>query len=336
MMKKMVWNILIILFLLLLAACGGNESSGDSGDKLDAPDKFLTIGSGPMGSGWFPITTAMTDLYAGEFNNLNATQQEGGSTANLNSLEVGDIQMALNYTTDFNAALEGGPGFDKPLEEIAAIGTLYPVYQTLATTRNNDSINRIEDILDKHIFLGPQGGGGPVAFWQMMEEYGYDEKSVEEAGGKTSYGNYSDGASMLKDNNVDVLLAGGAPYVPALQEMEVTNPINVIEIDGDMLESLEAQGRGITAGALPGGTYDGIDEDIPTYVIETMLTVRADLDDEYVYHLTKIFWENLEYFEQQVPERAKDFSLDTALNGIDPEDLHPGARKYYEEMDVLE
>ncbi len=50
----------------------------------------------------------------------------------------------------------------------------------------------------------------------------------------------------------------------------------------------------------------------------------------------KIFWENLATFEQQVPERAKDFSLDTVLNGLNPEDLHPGAKKYYEEMGVLE
>ena len=78
---------------------------------------------------------------------------------------------------------------------------------------------------------------------------------------------------MLKDNNVEVFLAGGAPAVPALQEMEVTDPIKVIPIDQDKLDSLEAKGLGITAGALPGGTYKGIDKDIPTYIIETMIKV---------------------------------------------------------------
>lgn len=334
-MRKLVFSSLFVCIMLFLAACGSSETSGES-DKPDSPEKFLTIGSGPMGSGWYPITTTMTELYSTEFNGLNATQLEGGSTANLKSLEVGDIQLGLNYTTDFNAALTGGDGFEEPLENIAAIGSLYPVYQTIATTANNNDVQSIEDIVDKHIFLGPKGGGGPVGFWNMLKEYGIDEQSIIDAGGQISYGNYSDGSSMLKDNNVDVFLGGGAPFVPALQEMEITTPVNVLSIDQDKLESIEAKGIGITGGALPGGTYEGLDEDIPTYIMETMVTVRGDLDDEYVYNITKIFWENLATFEKQVPERAKDFSLDTVMNGISVEDLHPGAKRYYEEEGVLE
>ncbi|MFC2949680.1 TAXI family TRAP transporter solute-binding subunit [Virgibacillus sediminis] len=333
-MKKLL-TIAILFIAVILTACGGEETSGSDGQP-SAPDKFLQIGSGPMGSGWYPITTTMTEIYSSEFNGLNATQLEGGSTANLKSLQVGDIQMGLNYTPDFIAALEGGTGFDEPIEDIAAIAAIYPVFQTIATTADNDDIESIEDIVDKHIFLGPKGGGGPVAFWKMMEEYGIDEQTIEEAGGKVSYGNYSDGASMLKDGNVDVFLGGGAPFIPALQEIELTSPIKVIPIDEEKLESIEEKGIGITAGELPAGTYDGIDEEVPTYVMETMITVRADLEEEYVYNLTKIFWENLSSFEEQVPERAENFTLDTALNGIETETLHPGAKKYYEEEGVLE
>ncbi|MFC3041846.1 TAXI family TRAP transporter solute-binding subunit [Virgibacillus xinjiangensis] len=333
-MKKFL-TFVVLSLAVLLAACGGEQTSG-SGDKPSAPDKFLQIGSGPMGSGWYPITTTMTEVYSEGFSGLNATQLEGGSTANLKSLQVDDIQMGINYTPDFISALEGGKGFDEPIEEIAAIAAIYPVYQTIATSADNDDINTIEDIVDKHIFLGPKGGGGPVAFWKMMEEYGIDEQTIEEAGGQISYGNYSDGASMMKDGNVDVFLGGGAPFIPALQEMELTSPIKVIPIDEQKLQSIEEKGIGITAGALPGGTYEGIDEEVPTYVMETMITVRSDLEEDYVYQLTKMFWENLPAFEEQVPERAENFTLDTALNGIDPETLHPGAKKYYEEEGVLE
>src|SRR5699024_74519 len=335
-MRKSIIISFIILMMLVMAACSDNETSSESSDKPSAPDKFLTIGSGPMGSGWYPITTTMTELYSSEFSNLNATQVEGGSNANIKSLEVGDIQMGITYTMDLSAALEGGDGFDEPIENVAALSSLYPTYQTIATRADNEEINGIEDIVDKHIFLGPQGGGGAIGFWNMMKEYGIDEQSIENAGGQLSYGNYSDGASMLKDNNVDAFLGGGAPYVSALQEMEITQPIKVLSIDQDELESIEAREIGITAGALPGGTYEGIDEEVPTYIMETMIAVRADLDEEYVYNLTKIFWENLATFEQQVPDRAKEFDLDTVLNGIEPETLHPGAKRYYEEVGVLE
>ncbi|SFB22548.1 hypothetical protein SAMN04488072_11094 [Lentibacillus halodurans] len=335
MKRRIVYAVVVMMVVLLLGACGGEQSSG-SENKPTAPDKFLQIGSGPMGSGWYPITTAMTEIYSEYFDGLNATQLEGGSTANLKSLDVGDIQIGLNYTPDFISAMEGGDGFDKPIEDLAAIAAIYPVYQTIATTAENEDIHSIEDIVDKHIFLGPKGGGGPVAFWKMMAEYGIDEQTIEEAGGKVSYGNYSDGASMLKDGNVDVFLGGGAPFIPALQEIEITSPIKVIPIDEDKIESIEEKGLGITAGALPGGTYKGLEEEVPTYVMETMITADSNLDEDYVYNLTKFFWENLDTFEEQVPERAENFTLDTALNGIDPEKLHPGAKRYYEENDLIE
>ncbi|UOR11491.1 TAXI family TRAP transporter solute-binding subunit [Halobacillus amylolyticus] len=337
-MRKMLVSIMLLVsFTLVLAACGDSEtSSGGSGDKPSAPDKFLKIGSGPMGSGWYPITTVMLDVYMDGFSGLNVSQLEGGSTSNLESIEIGDIQMGLNYTSDFTSALEGGNGFKEPLENISAIGALYPVYQTIATTTDHEDINTIEDIVDKHIFLGPKGGGGPVAFWKMMAEYGIDQQTIEEAGGQISYGNYSDGASMLKDNNVDVYVGGGAPFIPALQEIEITKPIKLIPIDEEKLNSIEEKGIGVSSGEIPAGTYKGLDEPTPTYTMVTMLTARSDIEDEYAYNLTKLFWDNIPKFEDQIPERAKHFTIETALDGIDPETLHPGAKKYYKEAGVLE
>ncbi|WLR49179.1 TAXI family TRAP transporter solute-binding subunit [Halobacillus litoralis] len=335
-MKKYMGFLLIVLSFALVACGSSDETSGDSSDQPSAPDKFLKIGSGPMGSGWYPITTVMLDVYMDGFSGLNVSQVEGGSTANLKSLEVGDIQLGLNYTSDFTAALDGSGGFDEPLSQPAAVGALYPVYQTIATTTDHEDINKIEDIVDQHIFLGPKGGGGPVAFWNMMAEYGINEETINEAGGEISYGNYSDGASMLKDNNVDVFVGGGAPFIPALQEIEITKPIKVLPIDEDKLKSIEEKGIGISSGDIPADTYKDLSEPVPTYTMVTMMTARKDLDEEYVYNMTKMFWDNIPAFEDQIPGRAAHFTVDTALDGIDPESLHPGAEKYYKEVGELE
>ena len=213
------------VLMLVMAGCTSDDkadatSDGESG-KLTAPTKYLQIGTGPMGSGWYPITTVMSDIYMNNFKGLNASQIEGGSAANLKSINVGDIQMGISYTSDYTDALAGKGDFDKKLDTIAAVASLYPVYQTIAVLDKNKKINKIEDIEDKHIFLGPKNGGGPIAFWRMMEEYGITEESIKNAGGKVSYGSYNDGASMLTDNSVDVFLGGGAPAVAALQENRV-------------------------------------------------------------------------------------------------------------------
>lgn len=335
-MKKILSNIVLLLTLVIITACGEGSVKEGSADKVDAPDKFLRIATGPMGSGWYPITTVMSEVFMDDFNNLNVSEIEGGSTANLKALEVNDAQLGLNYTSDFIDSLEGQSEFDEPFKMPAAMGSLYPVFQTIATLESNDDINSIEDIVDKHIFLGPKEGGGPVAFWRMMETYGIDQQTFKDAGGKFSYGNYSDGASMMKDGVVDVYLAGGAPMVPALQEIDVTNPIKVIPIDEDKLEEIKEKDYGISSGELPADTYEKQTEPVPTYTMITMATVRSDMDEEYVYNLTKSFWEGHDKLESQVPTRAKDITIDTALEGLSEEQLHPGALKYYEQIGAIE
>lgn len=342
MLKKILFLLTLGILMVVLAGCGSNEdenatgSSEGNSDKLTAPEKFLQIGTGPMGSGWYPITTIMSEIYMDNFEDLNASQIEGGSASNLKSLDIGDIHMAINYTSDYSDAILGKAGFEEKLDTVAAVASLYPVYQTIAVLDKNDSITKIEDIEDKHIFLGPKNGGGPIAFWRMMEEYGITEESIEKAGGKISYGNYNDGASMLVDNSVEVFLGGGGPAVTSLLETELTNQLRVLPIDQDKLDSIKEKGYGISSGAIPAQTYKGMDEEVPTYTAVSMLTVRTDLDEDYVYNLTKLFWENQDLFEAQIPERAAHFSVDTALDGIDKTTVHPGAKKYYEEQGVFE
>ncbi len=351
MIRKMLLSFTLILLLFFVSACGestssnpdsnsnetqSNETNQDSGEaKPTAPDRFLVIGSGPMGSGWYPITTILSEVYMDGFENLNVSQLEGGSTANLRGLEIDDIKLGINFTSDFADALIGDMDFETPLEQLSGMASLYPVYQTIATLQSNTNINTIEDIVSTHIFLGPRGGGGPVAFWRMMAEYGIDEDVITEAGGQISYGNYSDGASMLRDGNVDVFVGGGAPAVAGLLEIEMTRPIKVIPIDKDKLDSISNRGYGISSDVLPAGTYRDLDVDILTYTTVAMFTLRKDLDEEYVYNLTKLFWENIDAFASQLPERASHFTLETAFDGIDIETLHPGAKKYYREVGAL-
>lgn len=334
-MKNIFKSITLLMALVVITACGGSDNES-SDDKVDSPDDFLRIATGPMGSGWYPITTIMAEVYMDNFEDLNVSEIEGGSVPNLKALEIDDAQLGITYTSDFIDSLEGKSEFDEPLETPTAMGSLYPVFQTIATLDSNDDINSIEDIVDKHIFLGPKDSGGVVGFWRLMEMYDIDEQTIKDAGGKFSYGNYSDGASMMKDGIVDVYLAGGAPMVPALVEIDVTNPVKVIPIDEDKLEELKEMDYGISTGELPADTYENQTEAIPTYTMITTTVVRADMEEEYVYNLTKFFWESLDKIESQVPTRAADITLDTALEGLSEEHLHPGALKYYEEEGVLE
>jgi len=61
--------------------------------------------------------------------------------------------------------------------------------------------------------------------------------------------------------------------------------------------------------------------------------VRGDLDQETVYRLTKALWQQIDKVNAQSAALSL-ISLDSAFEGISGE-LHPGARRYYQEIGRL-
>jgi len=63
--------------------------------------------------------------------------------------------------------------------------------------------------------------------------------------------------------------------------------------------------------------------------------VRADLDEETVYKVTKTFWDNLEQVTSEAPwAEALDVKFAATKRGL--MELHPGAERYYREVGAIE
>jgi len=63
--------------------------------------------------------------------------------------------------------------------------------------------------------------------------------------------------------------------------------------------------------------------------------VRADLDDNTVYRVTKAFWDNIEQVTSEAPwAEALDVGFAASKRGL--MELHPGAARYYREVGVLQ
>jgi uncharacterized protein len=91
---------------------------------------------------------------------------------------------------------------------------------------------------------------------------------------------------------------------------------------------------GAELGIIPAGTYgEGVvnTEDVYTHGASVGVTVRADLDEETVYQLTRTFWEQADAASRRpalaAPSRASTTPCVKAACR-----LHPGALRYYEEI----
>jgi hypothetical protein len=83
---------------------------------------------------------------------------------------------------------------------------------------------------------------------------------------------------------------------------------------------------------IPPETYPGQSKEIRTIAQPNFLAVRADVDEEAVYLITKTIYENLGFL-QGIHQATKAMALEKAIAGL-PFPLHPGAARYYKEAGV--
>lgn len=80
---------------------------------------------------------------------------------------------------------------------------------------------------------------------------------------------------------------------------------------------------------IPAETYPGQLSDVQSISHPNILAVRADVDEESVYQITKAIYENLPFLAN-IHRATSEMSLESAIVGL-PMPLHPGAIRYYEE-----
>jgi hypothetical protein len=105
----------------------------------------------------------------------------------------------------------------------------------------------------------------------------------------------------------------------------------VLAIPENKLDEFMAKYPGYEKGVIPAGSYKGQTEDALTISHTSIIFARKDLPEEVVYNLTKLLMENRERLNKiegiEISEKP--------IEGIDPQILHPGAKRYYQEKGLL-
>ena len=335
-MKKLSMMLISILVIGgLLVAC--NENDGNNSANKDKAD--ITVGTSPMGSGWYTFSISLGDYWMDDIEGSNVNVQEGGSIANLRGVNEGkDLNVGWAYTPDLNDAFNNSGAFeneDNPLDNVKVIALNYPSFLQIFTTANKDFKNG-EDFLGSKVHAGDQGTGQELAFQRYLKAYDITYEDIEDSGGTVSFGNYEDGGTQLQDGNVDVAIGSGAPDVSGIQSIENQVDIKVEPIEQNILDELHEEYSYSNDLPLPSGVYKDQDEEIDTIGYQSVIIINKDLSEDIVYELTKSLWENIESLSEEHPSRGKYFDIETAIEDVDEDDVHPGALKYYKEQGVIE
>ena len=144
---------------------------------------------------------------------------------------------------------------------------------------------------------------------------------------------FGDAADMLSNGTIDgAWIMSGAPASAVTQAC--TSGCKLVNIGDEIISALQEQYPWYAPFTIPAGTYPNQDEDVQTSAIKMVMFCRGDLDEQTVYDLTKVFWENIdELGESQA--NLKGLTPEEAVKDIADLPLHPGAERYYTEIGVL-
>ncbi|PCJ96137.1 MAG: C4-dicarboxylate ABC transporter substrate-binding protein [Hyphomicrobiales bacterium] len=275
-------------------------------------------------------------------NNVDGISIEvaAGGAATLHMLEVarGNLDMSMVSPTIHILMTKGVAMYKKVPEapELAPKIQLlmwFPYGQYHFAVRGDSDIKTLDDIEGAKVFLGPQGGGA------FNAAKGWVKATTGLVAGEdfdVIKANWQTGYQAFLDGNIDVYVNGCIDPCQQFIQFSETESVRFIgpeSAEGEAVDKFLGKFR--KRAEIATGLYKSQVNETPVMSNDTAvgIGVRAGLDEDTVYKITKAFWDNLDNITTDAPW-AKVLDPAYAAAQLGTMQLHPGAKRYYEEIGV--
>ncbi len=329
----------MMLALLLSIAVQMSDHKPVSAQTAETSPRPFLLGAGSTGSSYHPMGVALSTLIKLKLlpsENIDLTNVNSkGPGQNIDMLRQGDVQFAILPALASYQARKGiGPFLDDgPQDGLRAVTTLWfnaDHFIVPKSAMQSGTIKDLAGLRGQAMSFGQPNSAMLQSNQALLESLGLgidsDFKPVGLDPGAS--------AQALIDGDIaGMSISGGLP-VGAVEQIfdALGDEVVVLEFDDKQLAAVDQGRRLWDQVVIPAGTYPGQDRDIFSIGTPNVLAVRADVDDEVVYQITKTIFEELDYL-QGLHEVTNQISLDRAVHNL-PLPLHDGALRYFEEKGV--
>ncbi len=306
---------------------------------------FLRIGTGSTAGTYYPIGTLIASVISsppgsracedggscGVPGLIATAQTTHGSVDNINGVSHGLFETALAQS-DIIAAAYNGTGIyakKKPVGNIRVIANLYPEDIHLVV-RTDAGIRTVADLKGKRVSIDSEGSGTRVNALEILNAYGLRLKNI-----KAVMAGPNKAVTMMLNGELDAFFFVAGYPAAAVSELADLEIVDLVPIDGKVVEKLVEKTGYYSLSNIPAGTYRNIDA-TPTLAVSTQWIISEHASDELVYELTKALWNpRNRHLLDRGHSKGLLIHLDTALKGVTVP-LHPGAALYYKQIGLLD
>lgn len=249
-----------------------------------------------------------------------------GSLENIPLLESGKLDIALVAGEPAFEALNGVKG---PAADLRIITAMYSTPGMFAV-RGDSTYKTIADLKGKPIAFGARGSGLPILASYVLDGMGLDLERDFEAVFLDKAG---DGPVMLRQGKVAAVWGGGTGW-PGFMTV-TTEGGRFIAPSADDIARIRAKYGYLADLSLPANSYPGQTQAIRSVGSWSFVLARPTLDDGVAYRLTRALHRNEEAFAKLLPQAQESTAENTVRAAFRPELLHPGTRKYLQEISLI-
>jgi len=310
--------------------------------------RILRIGTGGTGGTYFPIGSLIAQAVSEHRDDEGRLREQGvpgllavaqisnGSIANVNGMRRGHLDAALAqsdvvYWSYHGMAIFGGKARQ---DDLRVIAHLYPESLHLVA-RKGSGITSVADLRGRRVSLDEPGSGTMLDARFILEYHDLRESDLQSFYLKPHFA-----VEAIENDALDAFFIFAGYPVAAINRLAGSAGATLVPLEGEPVQRiLEAHpyfSRGVIPngtygrGVIPAGTYKGVG-DTPTLEVGAQLVIRADVDDDLVYRITRSLWsESTREILAQGHPKGSALALERALDGVSIP-LHPGAARYYRE-----
>jgi TRAP transporter TAXI family solute receptor len=325
-------SLMMVTGAALIAATAGGPAGA-------AEERSYLLATATTGGTYYPVGVALATLTKVKLQPKDKISMSAitsaGSGENIKLLRENQVQFAILQGL-YGAWAWTGTGqvaADGPQKNLRSVTMLWQnvehfvIDSEYAKTGNASDLKNLKG---KKFSIGKRNSGTEGSGRTILSGLGIDPDTTFDV----VYMGYNPSADALQNGTIAGMNTPAGVPVAAVTRAAAAlgDKIRVLDFtDEEMAGANKAAGLELwTRFPIPAGTYPGQTKEILTMAQPNFLAVRADVDEDAVYEITKTIYENLGFL-QAIHKATKAMALNKAIAGL-PFPLHPGAAKYYKEQ----
>jgi len=341
-MKKLLsLTLAAALTATALAGCGGGGSSastqGASDNKAPAAaaetkaqaggeDVFWTVAAPPASSALYPYWVSLGEAISGVYPQYKITVSESqGAVAITKSVRNGDADFGNSVSATDYESYNGIGTFDGQPSKDSRMLFYYEVTAEMFCVTEESGIKTLADLDGKKFNPGGTGTSAEDICKKIMDLFGYKPEyfTASQADASDAYSNREIVGTIKLGPVVD-------SYV---MQLDAAVPVQLISMTDEEISKIKEAFPYLIEVTVPGGTYDGVEEDVKTVGTPQGCQTTTALSQQDGYNICKaVFEDGKSVWQAAYPTGAENDYVALTLASTVP--LHAGTVQYLTEIGV--